>query len=105
MKEEIKERLQRTETWMRAFFMLLFVFLQGIVKFLVLMVAVFQFGCVALTGHTNAQLLRLGRQLAAYAYQIISFLTFNTEQRPFPFSAWPSETEAPHEHVNQERTD
>lgn len=95
MREEVKQRLQKTETWVRALFMLFFIFIQGIVKFVVVLMAIFQFGSMALTGQTNAQLLKLGRQLAVYAYQIITFLSFNSEQRPFPFSAWPSDTDVP----------
>jgi hypothetical protein len=33
----------------------------------------------------------LGQALATYTYQIIRYLTFNTEERPFPFdSDWPA---------------
>ncbi len=91
MKEEIKQRLQTTQTWTRALFMLLFFFIQGMVKFLVVAVSLFQFGAITITGQTNKQLLWLGRQLAVYEYQIIYFLTFNSELRPFPFSTWPSD--------------
>jgi len=101
MKEEIKQRLQATETWKRALFMLLFFFIQGVVKFLVVAVSLFQFGAVAVTGQTNKHLLWLGRQLAVYEYQIICFLTFNSELRPFPFSTWPGDLPGPQEHLNQ----
>lgn len=90
---------------MRALFMLLFMFLLGIVKFLVLMMAFFQLGFVVFTGQVNVHLLRLGHQLAAYAGQIITFLTFNSEQHPFPFSAWPSEADDRYKSVNQENED
>lgn len=101
MKEEIKQRLRATETWTRALFMLLFFFIQGAVKFLVVAVSLFQFGAVAVTGEVNKQLLWLGRQLAVYEYQIIYFLTFNTELRPFPFSTWPGDLPGPQENINQ----
>lgn len=92
MNDEVKRRLQNTETWTRVLFMLLFVFIQSGVKFLILLLAAFQFGSTILTGQTNTQLLKLGRQLAEYDYQINLFLAFNSEQRPFPFSSWPSGT-------------
>jgi hypothetical protein len=102
MNDEIKQQSNKKETWKRALFMLLFMFFLGIVKFLVLMMAFFQFGFVVFTGQANARLLRLGHQLAAYAYQIISFLTFISEQRPFPFSTWPSEADDSDKSVNKE---
>ena len=37
------------------------------------------------------QLLKFSQNLAAYVFQIITFLTFNSEQRPFPFTAWPDD--------------
>ena len=93
MNDEVKQRLQSTETWIRVLFMLLFMFIQGGVKFLIVLLALFQFGSTILIGKTNTRLLKLGRQLAMYDYQISLFLTFNSEQRPFPFSSWPSDTD------------
>jgi len=50
-----------------------------------------QFFWVLFTGNTNANLLDLGQSLATYTYQIIGYLTFTTEVRPFPIDAdWPS---------------
>ncbi len=91
MNEEIKQRLLKSETWMRGLYMLLFIFVYGLAEFLIILVMLFQFFSIVLSGSTNAQMLKFGQNLAAYVYQIIIFLTFNSEQRPFPFSAWPSE--------------
>ncbi|AKH37957.1 MULTISPECIES: DUF4389 domain-containing protein [Nitrosomonas] len=91
MKDEIKQRLQKTETWMRGLYMLLFIFVYGLMEFVIILVMLFQFISIVLSGHTNVQLLKFSQNLAAYVYQIITFLTFNSEQLPFPFSAWPSE--------------
>jgi hypothetical protein len=92
MKEEIKQRLQKNETWQRALYMLFFIFIYGISKFLVIGVMLFQFLTTILTGNVNEQLLRFGQNLSTYLYQITIFLTYNSEQRPFPFSAWPEGT-------------
>lgn len=91
MKEEIKQRLQKTETWMRVLYMVFFIFVYGLTKFLIILVMLFQLFSMVLSGSTNSQLLKFSQNLAAYVFQIITFLTFNSEQRPFPFSAWPSE--------------
>ena len=88
MKEEIKERLQRNETWQRGLYMLFFI----------IAIILFQFITIILTGSTNEQLLKFGQNLSTYLYQITQFLTFNSEEHPFPFSKWPSGT--PH-HINQ----
>jgi hypothetical protein len=46
---------------------------------------------VLFTGETNKPLEKFGQSLATYNYQIIRYLTFNTEKRPFPFYLdWPA---------------
>jgi len=42
------------------------------------------------TAETNKALEQLGQSLATYTYQIVRYLTYNTEERPFPFDLdWP----------------
>jgi hypothetical protein len=43
------------------------------------------------TGEVNRELRGVGQSLASYIYENIRFLTFNTEDRPFPLgNPWPS---------------
>ena len=45
---------------------------------------------VLVTGEVNVRLNALGQSLAVYTSQMIRYLTYNTEQRPFPFDEdWP----------------
>jgi hypothetical protein len=44
-----------------------------------------------ITRSTQANLLAFGSSLAEYVRQIVAYLTFNTEEKPFPFGEWPSE--------------
>lgn len=76
--------------WMRALFMLLMALAYHVTGTLVLVVAVIQFVMVLLTVTPNARLVIFGRSLGRYFQQIVNFLTFATEQIPFPFSEWPS---------------
>ena len=52
-------------------------------------VVVFQFLATLFTGETNARLRLFGLSLAAFIYQIASFVTFNSDEKPFPFGPWP----------------
>jgi len=54
-------------------------------------VIVLQFLWVLFTADKNPALLSFGAQLSTFVYQIYHYLTFNTEQRPFPFSDWPTD--------------
>jgi hypothetical protein len=45
-----------------------------------------------LTRRANDNLLSFGRSLSVYIYQIARYVTFNQEERPFPFSPWPTDS-------------
>ena len=87
----VKENLKRGSTWLRLFFMFVVVILYSVSRVVVSAVVLFQFFWVLLSGETNKSLENFGQSLATYTYQIISYLTFNTEERPYPFDLdWPS---------------
>lgn len=87
----LADHLQSRSTWLRLFFMLVVVLLYAVSRVVVTAVVVLQFFWMLFTGATNKQLERFGQSLATYTYQIIRYLTYNTEERPFPFDAdWPS---------------
>ena len=86
----VKNNLRRQSTWLRLFFMLVVILLYWVARLVVGMVVLLQFFWVLFTGETNKSLERLGQSLATYTYQIIRYLTYNTEARPFPFDLdWP----------------
>lgn len=79
----------RQAVFIRALFMILFVIIYYVAGWLVVAVAVFQFVVVLITGKQNSNLTAFGEGLSRFIYQIARFLTFNTEDKPFPFSEWP----------------
>lgn len=86
----MQEFLTVKATWLRGIFMLLFFAVAYyFIILLVAAIALFQFGSVLFTGQLNVWLLDFGRSLSLYSQQIVSFLTYNSEQKPFPFSKWP----------------
>lgn len=89
MNDEIKQKILDKNTWLRGLYMLLFILIAGVARFVIAVVVLFQFFSVLFTGNTNSQLLTLGQNLSSYIYQITLFLTFNSEWRPFPFGDWP----------------
>jgi len=77
-------------TWKRILFMILYTILYGIAEMVVGVVAFIQVIFALFTGGPNQRMLDLGQNLATYIYQIIRFLTFNSEQRPYPMDSWPA---------------
>ncbi len=89
MDADIKENVKNTNTWIRGLFILLFAIVLGLAKVITGFVVLFQFGHVLLTRHVNERLLDFGASLALYVQTVILYLTFNTDEKPFPFSEWP----------------
>lgn len=89
MNEEVRDNLKSKSIWLRGFFMLLFAIFHGVAEFVLAVVAIFQFGAALITGKPNANAARFGNSLGQYIFQIAQFVTFNSEEKPFPFSSWP----------------
>jgi len=94
MNEEIAKSYKDRSVWLRGLYMLVFMFFLGVAKFVALVVVVFQFLTVLLTAVTNKKLVRFGKSLSTYNYQVMIFLTYNSEEHPFPFGDWPEHVEA-----------
>lgn len=90
MNDEIKQNIRERKTWLRGLYMLLFLVFYSVAKVLTFTVISFQFILTLLTGKTNEKLIKLSQSLCTYLYQILTFLTFNSNEHPYPFGAWPS---------------
>lgn len=76
--------------WVRGLTMLMFVlFFYYVGVYLIIAVVAIQFGFVVGTGNLNEQLLQFGRSLSIYVYDVVSYLTYNSDEKPFPFNDWP----------------
>ena len=88
MQEQINDNLKRPSTWKRIVFIMLFAVIVGLVRVVLWGIILLQIAYTLLTGNSNKNILDLGKKLAAYLYHILLFLTFNTDEMPFPFSDW-----------------
>jgi hypothetical protein len=89
----IEENLKSRATWTRLLFMVICCILVSIASFVGTFVVVLGFLWVLFTGEVNRQIQQVGQSIAAYIYEIIRYLTFNTDDRPFPLgNDWPSGT-------------
>lgn len=86
---DVIHNLSRPAAWGRVLLMLAFaviLYITGLVM-TVLILAQALFAVVA--GEENANLRRLGATLTEFIAQILAFLTYNTDARPFPFAPFP----------------
>ena len=71
--------------WKRFGIMLLLMPILACVSFFIIFTAFFQFFSVLSKGETSHHLCRSGADLGRYAAAIIDFLTYHSDERPFPF--------------------
>lgn len=58
---------------------------------LLILIITFQFVNKLVTGDTNKQFRQLSRSIASYIYQVFQFMSFNSNDIPYPFSDWPED--------------
>ncbi|MBT8146187.1 MAG: DUF4389 domain-containing protein [Gammaproteobacteria bacterium] len=91
--DSVVKNVKRSSTWMRIVYMIGFC----VVLYVVSVVIWFLTGAQALfsifTGSDNRNLRLLGSSLAEYVNQILKFITYNSEIRPFPFGPFPEADE------------
>jgi hypothetical protein len=92
MDDKTKATLTNLDTWKRGFFMIVFCIISGLAKLIVMLVAVFQFITLLFKGQVNETVIPFGQNLSTYLYQITLFLTFKTDEMPFPFLDFPDGT-------------
>lgn len=88
--EEIKQYVKSRQTWLRLLYMVIFVFFAWVASFVFGVVVLVLFLWQLFSGKTNDQLRSFGQSLSHWGYQVMTFLTFNSEDLPFPFDTWPS---------------
>ena len=89
MSNDVKQNLKSQSTWMRGLYMLIYMVFYTIADIVLFAIIVFQFLMKLFTGNTNDRLLKLGQGLSTYIYQVLQYLSFNSEYQPYPFGAWP----------------
>lgn len=92
MSDDIVENLSRPEQWLRVLFMAVLAVALYVVGLMLTLVTVGQVLFSLVTGSDNPNLRALGGSLTLYVKQILDFLTYNSEVKPFPFSPYPDNT-------------
>jgi len=91
MEEQSVGKRDFTDDLMRGLFMIIFFVAARFVGVLVGLIALFQFICTLITRKPHDNVKDFGKDLSVYAAEIIEFLSYNTDRKPWPFS---SESEA-----------
>lgn len=79
--------------WVRFLTMLLLAFLFSVAETVLYVVALIGFFYRLFGKAINSNITSVGRSIGLYIQQIAEYLSFNTEELPFPFSNWPTGNE------------
>ncbi|HBW84514.1 MAG TPA: hypothetical protein DEF79_10795 [Gammaproteobacteria bacterium] len=90
--DALVDNVLKASVWVRVLFVIGFiVVLHLIIGPLILLLALAQGLFFIFTAKVNENLAGFGALLAAYVGQILHFVTFNSDRRPFPLSDFPDE--------------
>ena len=92
MADDLKEYVTARSTWMRLLYMILFVVAFNVAELVIAFVVLTQFLFKLMSGRPLDQLIVLGDSLSSYIGEIVRFLTFRSEDMPYPFVKWPTGT-------------
>ena len=87
---DIKDNAKNTDTWLRGLFILVFAVIFYFLVGLIWLLVIFQFVTNVITGALNSNLEQFSTKLTSYALQILNYITYQSEERPFPFSPFPN---------------
>jgi Domain of unknown function (DUF4389) len=90
MNEDSDTTTNQRNIWIRGLFMLLMALAYHVSGTVIFIVTVIQFVMRLLVDKPNARLVSFGRNMGRYLQHIVNFLTFATEEMPFPFNDWPT---------------
>ncbi len=98
--DDIVDNLREPSAWIRVLLMIAFaVVLYLIIAPVIFVLMVAQALFALISGKDNRNLRYLGGALAQYVLQILHYLSYNSDVRPFPFSEFPAlEDEVPEVH-------
>ena len=91
MAENLQTRLRSGYTWLRLFLGLAYFFVIFEIVFLLVGASfLFQFGYRLITGSDSGHLKNFTAKLNIFMFSTLNYLTFNSDDKPFPFNASPS---------------
>jgi hypothetical protein len=89
VEQETKENVTKKSTWLRFLYIIVFAILFYIALLAIFVVVTIQFITKLFTGDVHQRLQEFGDSAAEYVAQLIRYLTFHSDDLPYPFGDWP----------------
>lgn len=87
--DAFKRTVTSADFWLRVIYTLLLALAWQVTELLLIAVTLLQLAFRLFTGEPKARLTGFGNSLSQYAWQIGRYVTFASEQKPWPFMEWP----------------
>ncbi len=88
--EEIETNEREKPGIARALYILLYLIIGRFISVILFVVAITQFIYTWLSGEPNEKILDFTEGLSEYAKQLVSYVGFNSDEKPWPFGDWPN---------------
>ncbi len=95
MNEDPVTGLAKRNIWLRGLLMILMGLAYQLAGTVLFFTAIIQFVFALVSDAANARLAAFGRSLGYFQSQIANFVSFASEDLPFPFADWPSASGVP----------
>ncbi|MFA5630678.1 MAG: DUF4389 domain-containing protein [Porticoccaceae bacterium] len=89
MAEPRQSNLTNPDLWIRLIYMILFWLFSWLARAAVGIIGIVQFVMVLLNSEASVRLRGWGDSIARWTEQVYRFLTFASEEKPYPFQDWP----------------
>ena len=87
--EEIETNEREKPGIVRALYILLYLIIIRLISMVLFVIAITQYIYSWLTGEPNEKILYFTEGLAEYSKQLVSYVGFNTDEKPWPVGDWP----------------
>lgn len=84
------ETLQREKGVSRALFTILYLIIGRVIAMVIFVIAITQFIYLWVSGEPNDKILQFSERLAEYSKQLVVYVSFNTDEKPWPVGDWPT---------------
>jgi len=87
--EEIETNEREKPGIVRALYTILYLIIIRLISMVLFVIAITQYIYSWLTGEPNEKILHFTEDLAEYSKQLVSYVGFNTDEKPWPVGEWP----------------
>jgi hypothetical protein len=92
--ETVEKSDKNSEIFSRVFYTILFAIIGWVTLYVFAVVVIIQFGFLLITGQVNTNLKGFNKEVGLFLFDLIKYLSFQSNEKPFPFRDWPYDEKA-----------